>query len=248
METADFYDAEMLVVYYKTKPEMIKKILPRPLKPAKDPIAVAFIAYYPRTNFGVTYHESALSVLAQHKGELGLYILSMPVDNDIAMAAGREYYGYPKKMANFHYKRDAESVEGWFERKGIRIVEMKAKLTEEITLEEAIKMINEFGVEDFNLTIYNYKHFPAPGGDAIFDYDPRLIREKVQFNHKSIRKAEVDITLKPSADDPWAEVEIVEIIGSTFTIGDNKMLKGSVVAEAKPTTFAPYAFLKWDPF
>ncbi|GAG93914.1 unnamed protein product, partial [marine sediment metagenome] len=27
-ETADFYDAEMLVVYWETKPEIIKRLLP----------------------------------------------------------------------------------------------------------------------------------------------------------------------------------------------------------------------------
>ena len=248
LETVDFYDAEMLTVFWKTKPEIIKKLLPRPLKPANDPIAVAFIAHYPKTNFGVTYQESALSVLAQFKGELGLYCLSMPVNSDIAMAAGREFYGYPKKMANFHFKRDGQNVEGWTERQGIRFVEMKGKISGTISLEEAIKKINEFGLKDYNLTTYNFKHFPAPGGNEVFDYNPRLIREKVEFNHKSIEKVDVEITLKPSKFDPWSEVEVVELIGGFYTIGDNIMKKGSVVAEVKPTTFAPYAFLKWDPF
>ena len=46
--------------------------------------------------------------------------------------------------------------------------------------------------------------------------------------------------------DPWAEVEVVKMLGAVYTRGDNSMLGGKVVAEAAPMEFAPYAFLKWD--
>jgi len=43
-ETADFYDAEMFVVYWETKPDIVNRLLPPPLKPAAHPIAMAFVA------------------------------------------------------------------------------------------------------------------------------------------------------------------------------------------------------------
>src|SRR5512136_2111901 len=101
--TADFYDAEMLMVFWETKPEVVAKLLPAPLNPAAIPLAMAFVAWYPSTNFDVTYHESALFVRARYNGEEGNYCLSMPVTSDIAMAAGREFYGFPKKMADVHF-------------------------------------------------------------------------------------------------------------------------------------------------
>ena len=33
-ETADFYDAEILLVLWKTKPDIVRRLLPPPLKPA----------------------------------------------------------------------------------------------------------------------------------------------------------------------------------------------------------------------
>jgi acetoacetate decarboxylase len=248
---AEFYDAEALWVLWKTKPELIKKVLPRPLKPTKDPVVGTFIANYPKTNFGVSYNESVMGVLAQFKGEIGLYVLSMPVDDDMAMVGGREVFGYPKKMANFLFKREGDTVEGWTERKGIRFIEMKGKITGKTSQEDVLKMFNEFGIEDFNLTIYNFKYFPSPGGsdsDNFFDYNPRLVHEKVTFKHRSLETVEAEVKLTPSKFDPWAELEIVEMIGSFYTIGDNTMQIGKVVAEVKPTTFTPYAFLKYDPF
>ena len=89
MESGDFYDAEMLVIYWETKEDIIKRLLPPPLKPAKHPVASAFVANYPRTNFGVSYKEAALFIHAEHEGIVGMYCLSMPVDNDIALILGR---------------------------------------------------------------------------------------------------------------------------------------------------------------
>ena len=53
-ETTDFINAEMLVVMWETKPEIVARLLPPPLKPAAHPVAVAFISDYSETNFDVT--------------------------------------------------------------------------------------------------------------------------------------------------------------------------------------------------
>ena len=99
-ESGDFYDAEMLSLVWETTPEAIEKLLPPPLKPAEKPLALAFVANYPSTNFSVPYKESALFVNASFEGQEGFYCLAMPVTNDMAMAGGREVWGYPKKLAN----------------------------------------------------------------------------------------------------------------------------------------------------
>jgi hypothetical protein len=67
--SADFYDAEMLAIFWETKPEIVARILPPPLKPAEFPLAMAFVADYPRTNFDVVYKESALFLRAVHNGD-----------------------------------------------------------------------------------------------------------------------------------------------------------------------------------
>ena len=69
--TADFYNAEMLNLFWETTPEAIATLLPPPLKPASKPVVAAFIAYYPKTNFSVPYHESSILIRASYKGEEG---------------------------------------------------------------------------------------------------------------------------------------------------------------------------------
>ena len=92
---------------------------------------------------------------------------------------------------------------------------------------------------------YNFKHFLASDGSG-FDYNPRLIRERVILRPYTVELGEAEVVLSPSDYDPWTEVEIVKMLGAVYTVGNNTMLKGDVVAEVEPMAFSPYSLLKWD--
>lgn len=121
----EFYDAEMLLVAFETKPALVEKLLPPPLRPV-EPIAIVFVANYPRTNFGAAYREAALYLLAEHNGAVGRYCLAMPVTDDMVMAGGREIYGYPKKLARVQFAHDERTVSGSVERHGNRFFRIRA--------------------------------------------------------------------------------------------------------------------------
>jgi acetoacetate decarboxylase len=244
-KNGEFYDAEVLTVFFETKQEVVEKLLPSPLKPAALPVGAAFVANYPRTNFGVTYLESALSLLAQYNGEEGVFCLAMPVTDDIALILGREVFGYPKKIARINLEREGNDVKGWTERHGIRFFEVKAKLTGKFNDAIAQQMITQRMKTNPDVVVYNFKYFPAPEGEG-FDYNPRLVKEVVTRKPKSIEMGEAELVLRPSDHDPWCDVEIVRVLGALYTIGDNTMLPGNVVAEVDQTEFAPYAFMKLD--
>jgi acetoacetate decarboxylase len=246
-ETYDFYDAEMLTVVWETQPEIVRRLLPPPLRPPPRPLALGFLANYPRTNFGVSYLEGALFLRAEFNGEPGNYCLSMPVTNDMALTAGREIFGYPKKIGRINLARDGERVAGWAERHGVRFCEIGAKLTGKFNTQDAQDVFAQvLGSSGKPLIVtFNFKHFPAPDGMG-FDYPPRLIREEVEFGPTSIQIGEGEIALHSSDFDPWAEVEVVRVLGAVYTVGNNSMRKGAVVAEVDPMAFAPFSFLKWD--
>ncbi|MEW6440537.1 MAG: acetoacetate decarboxylase family protein [bacterium] len=246
-ETADFYDAQMLFVFWETRPDIVQRLLPPPLEPAERPLAMAFVANYPRTNFGVAYLESALFLRARFQGEEGHYCLSMPVTNDIAMAGGREIYGYPKKIAEIGLTREGPAAHGWTERRGQRFFEVRARMSGELDDPAALGDLGAvFAPGMGNVVVaFNFKHFPAPEGLG-FDYSPRLVREEVEFRPRSVELGQAEIVLRTAALDPWSEVEVVRVLGCAYIVSDNFMRKGKVVAETDPMAFAPYAFLKWD--
>ncbi|MGA2367548.1 MAG: acetoacetate decarboxylase family protein [Dehalococcoidia bacterium] len=243
-QTSEFYDAEMLTVMWETKPEIVKRLLPAPLAPATKPIATAFVAYYPKTSFGPPYYEGGLFLRAVYDGIEGNYCLAMPVTGDLAMAGGREVFGYPKKIANIQLKRTGSTMEGSLERHGLCFFKLRVKLTGTPNNSEFVDIVLNSSSEEGTVS-YNVKHFFASDGSG-FDYNPRLIRERVVLRPKLAELGEAEVELGHSDYDPWSEVEIVRILGAAYAVGDNTMLKGDVVAELDPIAFAPYAFLKWD--
>jgi len=244
-QNAEFYDAEMLTIYFETRQEVMRRLLPPPLEPTQLPIGGAFIANYPKTNFGISYQESALFLQAKFNGEEGAYCLAMPVTDDMALILGREVFGYPKKIANIQLNRDGNEMSGWTERRGVRFLEAEAKLTGKFNDPAAQQMLIEKRASNPDMVIFNFKYFSSPGRDG-FDYNPRLIREVVEFRPTSMEMGEAELAFQPSVHDPWSDVEIVRVLGAVYTIGNNTMLPGSVVAEADPIEFAPYAFMKVD--
>jgi acetoacetate decarboxylase len=241
----EFYDAEVLTIYFETKQEVVARLLPPPLKPTQFPMGVAFVANYPKTNFGVTYRESGLFLATEFNGEEGVYCLAMPVTDDMALILGRERFGYPKKIGDIHLRRNKTQVDGWTERHGVRFLEAKANLTGQFNDPVAQQMLMERMTTNPEMVVFNFKYFHSPGGEG-FDYNPRLIREVVEFRPNSMEMGEAELVFRPSDHDPWSDVEIVRVLGAVYTIGNNTMLPGSVVAEADQTEFAPYAFMKLD--
>jgi acetoacetate decarboxylase len=169
----------------------------------------------------------------------------MPVTDDMALILGREIFGYPKKMANIQLTRDGIEVGGWVERHGVRLVDIRAKLTGKFNDEAALGMMKARLESNPDTVIFNYKYFPAPSGKG-FDYDPRLVREVVKSNRKSMELGQAEVVLGFSPHDPWGEVEIVKVLGATYTLSNNTMLPGVVVAEARQDEFVPYALMKLD--
>ncbi len=173
----------------------------------------------------------------------------MPVTNDMAMAGGREVFGYPKKMADIHFDKRDDFVEGWVERHGVRYFQVRGELNQrpnDPALLELMQGSTSSGPEQQRYA-YNFKHFPNPEGLG-FDYNPRLIRGSVSFRPTETKIGKAEVVINASDQDPWATIEVVKTLGAVYTKGDNTMQAGKVVAEVDPVRFAPHAFLRWDRF
>ena len=230
-------DAVMVFATFRTKAEVVKRVLPPLLEPDPTSIGTAYVAEFHRTNFGVTYNEAALFISAVYNGEVGNYCLSMPVTNDMAMIGGREVYGFPKKIAEkITVERNGNKVTGVCVRKGIPIITINVDLAGPADPED----IPSQGPN------YLFKYFEAPRLGA-FDYNPRLVKQynKIDWGRPELGKGE--LTLAKSKYDPIHEIPIEEILIAGYTEGmEIRMLPGEVVAEVDPVKFRPYSFLKID--
>jgi acetoacetate decarboxylase len=249
---ADFPNAEILLAVFRTDAKVAREIIPAPLKAAKEALAITFVARYPETNFGCIYNEGALFLQCEYRGENGYYCLSMPVDDDMAMVAGRENYGYPKKMAdNITLEQKSGHVIGSVIRKGVEILRLECQLEKEAG-QNALKYLGE-PVLDWDGNTCNkvlsflFKYFQSPDGGS-FDYLPRLVREPVLFRSAGVlQEGSGRVTLSSTPFDPLGEVPVREVVAMLYGRWHNTMLPGKVVARAwNPLKFARHAFFKID--
>lgn len=234
--TRKFFGAKMLGVMFRTKPEIIKRVLPPPLEPLEEPNALIFIAEYPQTNLGPGYNEAGLFVQCKYKDEQGSYCLSMPIDNEARMHNGRDIFGFPKKLAKIHLERNGSKAYGFVERHGIRFVELKAELS------GRFPQLPKLG------PTFLFKAMPRIDLSPGFDGPVLLCRQKTDIEMKSLEIGTAEIIFRDSAYDPWEEIEVEKVIVAYFLVSDNTMNPGKVIAEVDPKLYLPHYFKMTDFF
>lgn len=209
------------------------------------------VARYPETNFGLSYNEGALFLRAVYKGEPGWYCLAMPVDNDMAMASGRELVGLPKKIAEeITLERTDNQVMGRVIRRGVEVLHIEAELSEAVS----VTTLDVLGPEVDDLegrpcrkvVAFTFKFLPSPGGG--FDYLPRLRRDVVLFRPRDdVRTGAGKLEMVASQYDPLGDVPVRDLLDVSYGTFDNEQLPGRVVARVKnPLRFVPYSMFKMD--
>ncbi len=93
----EYRDAWSMMVPFKSDPRAIAHLLPKPLVP--DPQGAMFVttSRFFTAGFG-HYNETLIGAIAKYRGRTVNHALYLILDNDIAIAAGREIWGFPKKL------------------------------------------------------------------------------------------------------------------------------------------------------
>jgi len=91
-----FKDREYFIITYETDPAALEKVVPYPLKVVEPIVKYEFIRMPDSTGLG-DYSESGQVIPVEFNGTKGLFLLSMYLDSEPAILAGREIYGFPKK-------------------------------------------------------------------------------------------------------------------------------------------------------
>jgi hypothetical protein len=118
-QSPPFYyrNTRSISVAFETDTEAALQALPAPLAISEPATAVLSFYEYPWTTFG-PYNEAILSLLVEHKGRPMSYIMHIAVTTEPPMLAGREIWGFPKKLAQIEFKSEKDMVYGTLETSG----------------------------------------------------------------------------------------------------------------------------------
>jgi len=148
-----YYNARVVALFIQCAPNIKKHYLPSELKPIESGLDIFLILEYPNTSIG-PYNEAVLLLSSTYKNKPGVFVFSIYVDDDVALTAGREIWGIPKKLAEINLSPIKKNkIKGTVVRRGTTLFDINVEILES---EPGLSLKEMF--ED--LPFYNLKLIP----------------------------------------------------------------------------------------
>ncbi len=213
---------EKISVYCKGHREAIERFLPQGFEYASDVFEI-FVLKNDVIEGLDPYAEGGIVIPCKYKDIVGGYMAYEYVDTDDALCAGREIWGYPKKLAEVDFRKEAGSIHGKVTRKGKAIID--------VTLSFA----------DVQVTPPNL--FPRlqvkrmPRADKYgMDMDQVILNEFLNPVTHTRQAGTATVNWEYSSFDPIADLGPVEILGGVYIIGDYTLTYGKILEDKVQTS------------
>lgn len=213
-----FIDREFLIITYRTDPDKLQAMVPAPLKVTEPIVKFEFINMPDSTGFG-HYCESGQVIPVTLDGVAGGYVHSMYLNDHPPIAAGRELWGFPKKLGEPELRVHKDTLMGTLDYSDLRIATGTMGFKHKTLDKETVKKSLE--TPSFLLKIIPH-----------VDGTPRIC-ELVQYTLQ-------DITIKgawggPAALElyshalaPVADLPVLEVLSAVHILSDLTLPLGTV--------------------
>ncbi|EXK38522.1 acetoacetate decarboxylase [Fusarium oxysporum f. sp. lycopersici 4287] len=201
-----FSGMTIIAISYRVQASQIQHLVPQELELEDQPIMTSLFIHYGTSTAG-EYNEYVHTVRVKYNNETYDYSIVLVLDNDSAIFAGREIFGYPKIFGrvNFHPSAGSRVTMGNVERPAGRSLvefEFAPKAPLDMSPGEATppKVLNLRVIPSTDPATPASREFVAV--DMQFEFSERWSGEgSLKFN-------------KGFASTPWANLEVVSYVGS----------------------------------
>jgi len=125
----EYREAKQMTVAFRTDPGVLRELVPSPLVPNEEAMMFLSSADFLSTGFG-RYKEAHLLTHATFEGRLVNFSIYLVLDSDVAIGAGREIWGFPKKLGRLNLNMKDDVVSTSVERGGCTIINAAVHLAE----------------------------------------------------------------------------------------------------------------------
>ena len=214
-----FFNREYFVITYKTDPEALAAVVPEPLEVTEPVVKYEFIRMPDSTGFG-DYTESGQVIPVSLGGRKGNYTLCMFLDDHPPIAAGRELWGFPKKLGSPTLRAETDTLIGTLDYGPVRVATgtmgYKHHAMDVALTRDALAAPN-----------YLLKIIPHVDGS------PRIC-ELVEYYMQDIEvkgawTGPAALSLTPHALAPVAELPVLEVVAALHSVADLTLGLGKVV-------------------
>ncbi len=214
-----FINREFMIITYETDLDLLKEIVPEPLE-VTDPIVKFEVIRMPdSTGFG-DYTESGQVIPVSYKGKKGGYVHSMFLDDEAPIAAGREIWGFPKKLAQPSLKVTNETLVGQLNYENIAVA--TATMSYKYNTLDLNKVKEQLMAPNYLLKI-------IPDVDGSVRICELVEYYLADLTVKGAWTGEGALHLVPHAMAPVAALPVRKIISATHILTDLTLPYGKVV-------------------
>lgn len=218
-----FKNREYFIISYRTDMDALRKVVPEPLKVVDPIVHYEFIKMPDSSGFGDYTESGQVISVIDMDGKKANYTHNMFLDDHAPIAAGREIWGFPKKLANPTLKVCSDTLIGTLDYGPIRVATGTMGFKHRELDVEKEKM----GLE----TTPNYLLKIIPHVDG----SPRVL-ELVRFHLENVQvqgawSGPVALELFHHALAPIAELPVLEIIGGKHLVANLTLGLGEVALD-----------------
>jgi acetoacetate decarboxylase len=221
-----YYDSKLISITFKTTPETLQKLVPKPLVPNPENLVSVYIGQFNAPDYsngeylfkGDTYLEAGFVVPVAFEKQSGGYSLFLYLNKPGPAISGREIWGFPKKEADIVMTDDKGKITVTMERLGTMLMKATFQRVEKV---EPVPSRPP-------RTRYNLKYIPSVKRNA--PPDVMQITSYLQENKlKELYKGKATLELGSSSIDPLGKIPIVEIVRAEYMVVDGTVDYGDVI-------------------
>lgn len=218
-------NGQILLLTCRGDEEKLRRLLPESIELTSENIVGFWMGDFkvaPESNpdSGALYNETIIFLQATCEHVTGNYAAHVVVSTDRAMAAGREIWGFPKRIGETKVEAEGKNgkIEATVTRHGFELVKASAHISEDLIETPSL----------FSLPWLNYKEvFAIDGSIAIAQITAvEMSVEKAEF-----RRGHGTIELRSGPADPLGELGPLEVLGTAYGNMDYVFPFGRVLKE-----------------
>jgi acetoacetate decarboxylase len=214
-----FKNREFLVIAYRTDADALREVVPEPLQIGEPIVKYEFIRMPDSTGFG-DYTESGQVIPVTFEGVAGGYVHSMYLNDEAPIAAGRELWGFPKKLAAPKLAVETDTLLGTLDYGSVRVATATMGYKHR-ALDPAAVLAGMLAPN------YLLKIIPHVDGSPRICELVRYFLEDVTI--KGAWSGPVALELAHHALAPVARLPVLEILSGTHILTDMTLGLGSVI-------------------
>lgn len=216
-----FRNAEILTLFYRTDPAAIGTLLPPPLTPIGDVVAIHIYRMNDVDWIGPYSEANVMFGAGLPNGPSGSYSPYLYLSSDIGVAHGREVHGQPKKHGQPWLEFRGDLIVGGVERNGIDVI--TGTLAYKQNVADPTVLSQYFDIAT-NINLKAVDHID--GRPAIRQLTSRKLTDVTAYECWS---GPCSVELRPNVQAPVFRLPVVQPLNGVYWRADFTLVQGVVL-------------------